>query len=86
MKLNTVWEKEILLIMRNFFVCHNAFKIRLQLSDQKASVYGKELTLFPNLKRYPRTSESTCGKVFIENSMIAMSNAYCRLHSKTCGK
>ena len=45
-KLKTLWQKEKLLILSNFFFCQNVFKSRLLQIRQKASTSGKGLTLF----------------------------------------
>ena len=45
----TLWQKELLLIMSNFFFCHNVFKSCLLQRCQKASTFGKRLTKLKNV-------------------------------------
>ena len=42
-KLKTLWQKEKLHVLCNFFFCHYVFKIRLLQRRPKASIWGKGL-------------------------------------------
>ena len=43
-KLITLWQKEKLLVLSNFSLCHDVFKCRLLQMRQNASIGGKGLT------------------------------------------
>ena len=42
-ELKTLWKKKNLLVLNNFYFCHNVFKSRLLQRLQKASICGKAL-------------------------------------------
>ena len=42
--LETLWQKEKLLVLSNFFFCHKVFKSRLLQKHQKVSTWGKGLS------------------------------------------
>ena len=45
--LNTMWEKEKLLIMSNFSFTHGVFKTLVQQKHKKKGLFAKGLTLSP---------------------------------------
>ena len=45
MELKTLWQKEKLLMMSNFFFCQNVFKRRPLQRRQKESICGKVFTI-----------------------------------------
>ena len=84
--MKTLWQKENLLVLSNFFFCHNVFKSRLLQRRQEASVLGKGLILLTFYteeiwRRFSRRLSKTVREkeeilIFFTTSIFKLSNLF----------